>query len=76
MLLLFPGIIPPEIGFLADLRQVSFKDNDLFGTLPTELGLLKDLEDLDVSGNPKLQGTIPEEVRHLPHLTEFKVDLP
>ena len=68
--------VPPEIGLLTRLEHISFADNDLEGYVPSEIGLLNELKNLDLSGNPKLEGTLPAEVRNLPSLTEIKADLP
>ena len=72
------GVIPPEIGLLEKLTHINFKDNDLRGTIPTELGVLKNLQYLDLSGNKKLEGSVPEEVRSLPFLdgVNLRADLP
>jgi hypothetical protein len=69
------GYLPPEIGLLSEMTTINLRDNDLRGTIPTEIGLLSNLQVLDLSGNPNLEGTVPEEVMKLPLLTEIKAGL-
>ena len=61
------GEIPPELGNLADLRQLILYDNDLAGEIPPELGKLANLEVL-VLGEDDLTGEIPPELGKLANL--------
>ena len=40
------GQLPPELGSLAELKQLRLKDNQLSGPLPAELGRLANLVEL------------------------------
>ena len=61
------GIIPPEIGNLANLRSLSLSNNDLFGTIPPKIGNLSNLGALDLSNN-HLGGSIPPEWGNLSNI--------
>ena len=52
------GSIPPEVGNLANLRQLRLWNNDLRGSFPPELGKLGNLQSLWINGND-LSGPIP-----------------
>ena len=52
------GVLPPQLGSLAELRVLDLAGNSLTGTIPTELGNLTGLETLNLGGN-RLTGTIP-----------------
>lgn len=58
------GIIPPEIGNLTALIDLTMDYNELFGKIPKEIGNLTSLEVLDLGGN-KLIGSIPKEIGEL-----------
>ncbi len=61
------GIIPPELGNLANLEVLSLHSNQLSGSIPPELGNLANLRDLRLSSNA-LEGTIPAELGRLASL--------
>ena len=58
------GSIPPELGNLTMLDELSLGDNQLSGSIPSELGNLTQLEDLDLQWN-ELSGSIPSELGNL-----------
>lgn len=58
------GAIPPEIGQLAALTDLSMDYNDLSGGLPVELGNLVNLASLQLEGSG-LSGPIPPELGNL-----------
>ena len=58
------GSIPPEIGGLRDLRELSLSSNDLTGSIPPELGQMVNLEGLRLAYN-ELTGEIPSELGKL-----------
>ena len=61
------GIIPPELGNLANLEVLSLHSNQLSGSIPPELGNLANLRDLRLTSNA-LEGTIPAELGRLASL--------
>ena len=61
------GGIPPELGRLANLRQLWLGRNQLTGNIPPELGDLANLESLDLRQN-RLRGPIPPELGSLKRL--------
>ena len=66
------GEIPPELGNLAKLRELTIRKNRLSGEIPPELGFLANLEVLDLYVN-ELSGEIPRELGSLTNLR--KLDL-
>ena len=58
------GIIPPEVGSLNYLTDLSLNQNNLSGSIPPELGDLSNLTTLDL-GNNQLSGGIPPELGNL-----------
>ena len=64
------GLIPPELGSLANLRYLNLGDNDLTGQVPPELGQLANLTDLSLYSND-LTGPIPPELGSLADLAEL-----
>ena len=62
------GVIPPELGNLANLTQLGLIDNQLSGTIPAELGNLANLTTLGLGSN-QLSGVIPPELGTLSNLT-------
>ena len=58
------GLIPPELGSLAGLVDLSLSSNDLTGPIPSELGNLAELRDLELAGN-NLTGSIPPSLGNL-----------
>ena len=62
------GPIPPEIGELTNLEELSLENNQLSGPIPPEIGNLTNLEILDISHN-QLSGPIPPEIGELTNLS-------
>ena len=61
------GAIPPELGGLANLEQLSLGRNELTGAIPPELGGLTNLKTLSLGRN-ELTGDIPPELGGLVNL--------
>ena len=61
------GSIPPDLGRLAELRDLDLGWNELTGAIPPELGDLDRLERLLLDGND-LSGSIPPELGRLVRL--------
>ena len=61
------GVLPPELGNLANLQWLVLGGNDLTGEIPPELGNLANLVHLDLAGND-LAGEIPPELGNLANL--------
>ncbi len=57
------GEIPQELGRLTNLTYLRLRDNQLTGEIPKELGGLTKLNSIYLSGNSRLTGSIPEELR-------------
>ena len=64
------GSLPPEIGNLTHLEQLTLNDNQLSGSIPMELWNLPGLSYLLIRNN-KLSGTIPSEIGNLTNLVNF-----
>ena len=64
------GSIPPAIGNLSSLEELSLALNDLSGPIPTELASLASLEGLFLHSN-ELSGPIPPELGSLASLEEL-----
>ena len=67
------GPIPPELGCLANLRNLSLGSNQLTGPIPPELGSLTNLTELNLRGN-SLTGPIPPEFGGLTSLKYLSLD--
>ena len=63
------GSIPPELGGLADLRELSLWRNHLSGSIPSELGQLANLRQLHLSQNDL--DSIPSALGNLANLEEL-----
>ena len=61
------GSIPPELGSLSNLVDLSMRGNQLSGSIPPELGNLSSLGELNLSLN-QLSGSIPPELGSLSSL--------
>ena len=68
------GLIPPEIGNLTNLNNLSLTFNELSGDIPSEIGNLIGIDTLDLSFN-QLSGFIPEEICNvgIPNLNNNKL---
>lgn len=56
----FLGAIPTELGHLKDLTHLRVQHTELEGRIPKELGLLLKLTRIEIDGNPKLKGDLPD----------------
>ena len=65
----FSGTLPPELGYLSELRKflIEFNGPGLTGPIPGEMSNLKKLERLHLQGNA-LSGQIPPELGNLTNL--------
>ncbi|MCX6581648.1 MAG: leucine-rich repeat domain-containing protein, partial [Candidatus Aminicenantes bacterium] len=61
------GVLPPELGTLANLTALSLGGNKISGPIPRELGNLANLKDIRFSYN-QLIGNIPQELANLSNL--------
>lgn len=61
------GSLPPEIGHLAELRELRLYANILLGPIPPQIGHLSELRELDLRLNG-LSGPIPPEIGFLTQL--------
>ncbi len=61
------GTIPPALGTLSNLTELTLFNNQLTGTIPPELGNLNNLRQLYLFNN-QLTGTIPTELGNLSNL--------
>ena len=66
------GEIPPELGGLTNLRELSLVSNELSGEIPPELGALTNLQYLTLWGN-ELSGEIPPELGDLTNLIGLRI---
>lgn len=66
------GSIPPQLGNLSNLKNLSLVFNYLSGTLPPELGNLSNLRDINLRGN-QLTGPIPGELGNLSQLKNLNL---
>ena len=66
------GTIPPELGGLISLKELTLRSNELTGPIPPQLGGLANLRTLDLYDS-KLMGTIPAELGGLTSLTYLNI---
>ena len=66
------GVIPPEIGDLGNLVDLSLYANQLRGHIPPEIGLLSNLTFLNL-GHNSLTGPIPAEIGLLSAIRELQI---
>ena len=70
-------VVPPELGSLVSLRDLSLYNNALFGPIPPEFGNLSALEHLNIGGNlgsqNRLSGPIPPELGDLANLESLSL---
>ena len=66
------GVIPAELGNLANLERLNLRNNDLAGSIPGELGNLANLERLNLRNND-LAGSIPGELGNLANLERLNL---
>eukprot|EP00262_Sarcandra_glabra_P013360 TRINITY_DN3682_c0_g1_i8.p1 TRINITY_DN3682_c0_g1~~TRINITY_DN3682_c0_g1_i8.p1 ORF type:complete len:280 (+),score=27.79 TRINITY_DN3682_c0_g1_i8:97-840(+) len=64
--------IPPELGYLKQLRSLNLSNNLLTGNVPESFQYLEELESLDISCN-MLTGPIPPQITQLTFLSVFNV---
>ena len=64
------GVIPAELGSLANLQRLDLTSNQLTGEIPEELGNLSALESMNLQFN-ELTGEIPKELGNLANLEEL-----
>ena len=69
------GEIPPELGGLSNLTELSLDNNQLTGTIPKELGSLANLQELYLGGN-LLTGCVPAGLRDVPNNDIVSLGLP
>ena len=67
------GRIPPQLGNLSALRDLSFRVNSLTGGIPPELSGLSELRTMDLHGN-SLGGSIPPELGDLTNLKHLDLN--
>ena len=67
------GAIPPEVGSLAELRELGLSSTNLTGQIPRELGDLTALTHLSLV-DTNLTGPIPPELGNLTVLTRLNLD--
>ncbi|KAJ8541534.1 hypothetical protein K7X08_002350 [Anisodus acutangulus] len=65
------GSIPPEIGRLSKLKQLSLSSNLFQGQIPKEIGSCSELQQLELFDN-QLSGKIPDEIGKLMSLEIFR----
>jgi hypothetical protein len=64
------GVIPPAIGRLTALKELTIIEDDLEGPLPPEIGNLTELEILNIE-QTNIEGPIPPEIGNLTNLKEL-----
>ncbi|RXH98755.1 hypothetical protein DVH24_011080 [Malus domestica] len=69
----FLGTLPPELGNLVKLENLSISVNSFFGPIPKELGNLTELTYLDIGSN-NFSGTLPPELGNLVKLERLYLD--
>ena len=67
------GLIPPELGNLANLTGLNLHSANLTGPIPPELGHLVNLRKLSLHNN-NLSGPLPPELGNLTNLTSLKIE--
>ena len=67
------GIIPPALGGLMNLKELSLNGMELSGRIPGELGNLANLWEMHLGGN-QLSGSIPKELGNLANLRVLALD--
>ncbi|CAO2043974.1 unnamed protein product [Urochloa humidicola] len=66
------GEIPPELGYLTNLKALNLSHNKFVGKIPASLANMSEIESLDLSHN-ELSGAIPRQLSHLSSLAVFSV---
>jgi len=70
---LFSGEIPDELSFCRNLTYAGLGHNSFSGTVPEKLASLEYLQELDISGNPSVEGVIPSDCGAMTNLIYFDV---
>ena len=65
------GPIPPELGYLSELRELNLGNNGLTGLIPPELGRLAKLESLTLSANRLTE--VPAQLGELGNLVTLNI---
>ncbi|CAL5025110.1 unnamed protein product [Urochloa decumbens] len=66
------GEIPPELGYLTNLKALNLSQNNFVGKIPESLVNMTEIESLDLSHNA-LSGAIPRQLSQLSSLAVFSV---
>ena len=69
----FAGSIPREIGNLCGLTSLKITETQVSGRIPSELCKLTKLSSLELSYNPRLSGSLPDEFGNLKLLSYFSL---
>eukprot|EP01041_Mallomonas_annulata_P008141 gene8141-16732_t len=67
------GTLPPHLGNITLLQQLSLSKNKLFGEIPKTISSLVSLQSLDLSGN-LFQTTLPSQIGDLSSLTNLNIN--
>ena len=65
--------IPTELGYNTKLRYLGLGHNEYSGSIPTELQGLSHLQEIDFSGNPGVNGSLPDFLGSLTNLTVLDI---
>lgn len=68
---MFSGFLPPEIGLMVGLENITLSQNFLSGTLPAELGVLTSLSELALNTNNILLCATKKLAHHILIIIKF-----